>query len=119
MYLLGFSLFSAYDFGPLPGARDANLDMFIRQLPDRTFVTSFLRKIPKKDSVAASNDIGSHLSSRENIYAIPFGLDRADYVVILLNGTDPQAKNVYKLVSKDPHYHLVAQDDRFVAFKRN
>jgi uncharacterized membrane protein/uncharacterized membrane protein YbhN (UPF0104 family) len=119
MYLLGFALFSAYDFGPLPGARDANLDMFIRQLPNRVYVDNFLRKIPKKESVAASNDIGSHLSARENIYAIPLGLDRADVVVLLLNGTDPQAKSVYKKLITDPHYHEVAQNDGFVAFQRN
>jgi uncharacterized membrane protein/uncharacterized membrane protein YbhN (UPF0104 family) len=119
LYLIGFAVYGAYQYGPLPGAIDGNLDMFIRQLPDRTYIDNFLQKIPKKDSVTASNDIGSHLSARENIYAIPFGLDKADYVVILLDGTDPQAKSMYKKVSVDPHYHLVAKDDRFVAFQRN
>jgi uncharacterized membrane protein/uncharacterized membrane protein YbhN (UPF0104 family) len=119
LYLLGFALFSAFNYGPLPGARDANLDMFIKQLPDKVFVDNFISKIPKKDSVAASNDIGSHLSTRENIYAVPLGLDRADYVVILLNWADPQAKNAFLKASKDPHYHLVARDDNFVAFQRN
>jgi uncharacterized membrane protein/uncharacterized membrane protein YbhN (UPF0104 family) len=118
IYLIVFSLYGAYDFGPLPGARDPNLDMFIKQLPDRNYVDSFLEKIPKKDSVAASNDIGSHLSSRENIYEIPYGLDRADIVVLLLDGTDPQAKGVFVKVSKDPHYEEIARKDDFVAFQR-
>jgi len=108
-----------YDFGPLPGARDANLDMFIRQLPNRMYIDNYLKKIPKKESVAASNDIGSHLSARQNIYIIPYGLDRADVVVLLLNGTDPQAKSVYKKILIDPRYQEVAQNDGFVAFQRN
>ncbi len=118
VYLLIFSLYSAYNFGPLPGAKDPNLDMFIRQLPDRAYIDNFLRKIPKKKSVAASNDIGSHLSSRENIYTIPYGLDRADVVALLLNGTDPQAKEVFKKIKKDPHYLEIAHNGGFVAFER-
>lgn len=118
IYILTFALYGAYDFGPLPGARDPNLDMFIRQLPDRNYIDSFLGKIPKKDSVAASNDIGSHLSSRENIYEIPYGLDRADIVVLLLDGTDPLAKSAYATVSKDPHYYEIIRKDDFVAFQR-
>jgi len=117
-YLLIFSLYSAYDYGPLPGAKDPNLDMFIRQLPDRAYIDNFLHKIPKKKSVAASNDIGSHLSSRQNIYTIPYGLDRADVVALLLNGTDPQAKDVFKKIKKDTHYREVAHQDGFVAFER-
>lgn len=113
-----FGLYGAYAFGPLPGARDPNLDMFIKQLPDRNYIDSFLSKIPKKDSVAASNDIGSHLSSRENIYEIPYGLDRADDVVLLLDWTDPLAKSAYATVSKDPHYYEIIRKDDFVAFQR-
>lgn len=118
LYLLIFSFSSAYLYGPLPGAREPNLDMFTRQLPDRAFIDAFLKTIPKKYSVAASNDIGSHLSSRENIYNIPYGLDRADVIVLLLDGTDPQAKAAYMRVKKDKHYYEVVHKDGFVAFAR-
>jgi hypothetical protein len=118
LYLVGISLYGAYAFGPLPGSRDANLDMFSKQLPNRAYVDNFLQQIPKKDSVAASNDIGSHLSLRENIYSIPYGIDRADVIVLLLNGSDPLSKGVYTKVSKDPHYQKVADQDGFVAFQR-
>ncbi len=118
IYLVGFAFYSAYNFGPLPGAKDGNLDMFSRQLPDRVSVETYLSSIPRKYSVAASNDIGSHLASRENIYSIPYGLDRADVVVLLLNGTDPHAKEVYKQIGKDIHYYQVVNDGSFVAFQR-
>jgi uncharacterized membrane protein/uncharacterized membrane protein YbhN (UPF0104 family) len=118
IYLLYISLSTAYLYGPLPGSRDPNLDMFIKQQQDHVFIDNFLKRIPKKLSVAASNDIGSHLSSRENIYTIPYGIDRADIIVLLLNGTDPHAKGVYAKVKKDPHYHKVADTNGFVAFER-
>src|SRR5258708_1336579 len=105
VYLLCCAFYSAISFGPLPGSRDPNLDMFIKQLPDRAYIDTFLHHIPKKLSVAASNDIGAHLSSRRDIYAIPYGLDHADGVVLLLQGTHPQAQNVYKKINKDSYYH--------------
>jgi uncharacterized membrane protein/uncharacterized membrane protein YbhN (UPF0104 family) len=116
VYLLIFSLYSAYAFGPLPGSIDPNLDMFTRQLSDRSYIDNFLQRIPKKDSVAASNDIGSHLSSREKIYTVPYGLDRADVVVLLI--TDNQTKDAFFKVSRDPHYREIAQKGNFVAFQR-
>lgn len=115
-YLLVFAFYTAYAFGPLPGSHDPNLDMFTKQLPDRAYIDNFLAKIPKDDSVAASNDIGSHLSLRENIYTVPYGLDQADVVVLLI--TDQQTKDAFFKVSKNPHYREVAQKDNFVAFQR-
>jgi len=116
VYLLAFSLYTAYAFGPLPGSIDPNLDMFIRQLPDRVYIDNFLAKIPKNDSVAASNDIGSHLSLRQNIYTVPSGINQADIIVLLI--TDQTTKDAFMKVSKNPHYRKVAQKDNFVAFQR-
>jgi uncharacterized membrane protein len=116
IYLLIFTFYSAYASGPLPGAKDPNLDMFTRPLANRAYVDAYLATIPMNDSVAASNDIGSHLSLRETIYTVPYGLDRADVVALLI--TDKQTKDAFLKVSKDPHYHEVAQKDNFVAFQR-
>jgi uncharacterized membrane protein/uncharacterized membrane protein YbhN (UPF0104 family) len=114
VYLISFSLFGAYFFGPLPGAADPNLDMFTRQITDRAFIDHYLYTIPKNDSVTASNALGSHLSFRENIYTIPFGIDKADVIVLLF--TDPQSLQAYKQILKDPHYRLDVKRDNFVAF---
>lgn len=116
MYLLTISIYSAYDFGPLPGAKESNLDMFTKQLKNRAFIDDYLQKIPKKDSVATSNDIGSHLSHRENIYIVPYGIDRAEEIVLLL--TDPQARKAINKVRHDPHYQEVTHKDGFFAFER-
>ena len=116
IYLLIFTFYSAYASSPLPGAKDPNLDMFTKQLPNRAYIDSFLATIPMNDSVAASNDIASHLSLRETIYTVPYGLDKADVVALLI--TDKQTKDAFLKVSKESNYHEVAQKDNFVAFQR-
>ncbi len=116
IYLLVFTFYSAYSFGPLPGSLEPNLDMFTRQLPNRAYIDTFLATIPKNASVAASNDLGSHLSLRENIYTVPYGLDRSDVIVLLI--TDQQTKDAFLKVIKNSQYREVAQKDNFVAFQR-
>jgi uncharacterized membrane protein len=116
IYLLAASLFGAYLYGPLPGTIDPNLDMFTKQVQDRIFIDNYLQSIPKKDSVSASNALGSHLSLRENIYTIPYGIGKADDVVLLF--TDPQSKTEYSKLLKDHQYKEVVQKNNFVAFKK-
>ena len=116
IYLLAASLWGAYLYGPLPGAYDPNLDMFTKQVPDRLFIDNYLQSIPKKNSVSASNALGSHLSLRDNIYTIPYGIGKADDVVLLF--TDPQSKEEYPKLLKDPQYKEVVHKNNFVAFKK-
>jgi uncharacterized membrane protein len=116
IYILAFSLLGAYAYGPLPGALDPNLDMFTKQVSNRAFIDSYLRSIPKKDSVSASNALGSQLSLRENIYTIPYGIGKADDVVLFFS--DPQSKEEYKKLLKDSQYKEVVRQNNFVAFKK-
>lgn len=101
-FILITSLYSAYLFGPLPGAKDANLYMFTNQLTYTNIIDSYIQKIPPKYSIAASNNIGSHLSHRQRIYTIPVGINKADIIVFLLND-----KTAYP--SLDAHIQLVQQ----------
>jgi len=54
IYLLVFTLFSAYFFGPLPGAKNPNTDMFTRPYSNKKTVENFLAKIPEKYSVSVT-----------------------------------------------------------------
>ena len=113
----------AYFFGPLPGAYRMNASMFVDQLSYAPLIDTFLLSIPKSYSVAATNNIGSHLSHRKLIYTIPVGLKDADIVVFLLN--DPYAqpslpaqKKMAAELDKDPLYQkLIAYND-FVVYKK-
>lgn len=108
-YLLFAICYGAYAFGPLPLARSANIDMFTKKVPHRSEITRALSKIPQDVSVAATNNIGAHLSHREKIYTIPTGVDKAHVLVFLL--TDQSAQP--SLAAQKEMVEKLKQDDRF------
>ena len=123
IYILITSLFYLYITGPLAGSKNANIDMFSKQLTNSKSISRFLSSIPKKYSIAATNNLGSHLSRRQNIYTLPIGLDKADVIVFLVDhGFSDQSifeqKRVISKLSNNPQYFLVFQDKDFFAFKK-
>lgn len=117
------TLMSAYFFGPLPGALHPNLDMFTKQLEDRDLIQAFISGIPTRYKVAATNNLGSHLSRRRNVFTIPQGVDSADVIVFLLN--DPfaqpsllQQKKMVEKLKENPSYKLLFKEDAFIAFQK-
>jgi len=125
IYLLTASLLCGYAFGPLPGAIHSNIDMFKKQLSYSGIIDNFISQIPTRYSIAATNNIGSHLSRRQKIFTIPVGIDKADVILFLLN--DPYAQPSLKAqkemaagMAKDKNYIQVFKLGDFVVFeKRN
>jgi uncharacterized membrane protein len=123
VYLLFFTFYSAYSFGPLPGAKNPNVDMFTKPYTNKRTVEDFLLTIPEKYSVAATNNLGSHLSHRETIYTIPIGIDKADIVAFLLNdrfaqpSLNAQIKMAQDLKS-DKNYVKIFEQGDFIVFKK-
>lgn len=89
-FILISSLFTAYSYGTLPGSKNPSLEVYERHLKDRDEIIKFLDDIPKELSVAATNNLGAHLSHRQKLYTIPYGIYDADVVFFLLN--DPYAQ---------------------------
>jgi uncharacterized membrane protein/fermentation-respiration switch protein FrsA (DUF1100 family) len=123
IYLVAFTLVSAYLYGPLPGAKHANISMFKNQIPNQKNIDNFLTNIPTKYSIAASNNLGSHLSRRKNIYTIPIGVGQADVILFLLNDEFAQPslaaqKAMVKQMSNDKKYVQVYKEGDFVAFEK-
>ncbi|HEX7042560.1 MAG TPA: DUF2079 domain-containing protein [Patescibacteria group bacterium] len=123
LFLLATSITAAYWYGPLPGARNMNDAMYIQQLPYKDAVDEFLQTIPRQYSVAATNNVGSHLSHRQNIYTIPIGMEKADVIVFLLNDQFAQpsleAQREFAMtLSKDPNYVKVYEYQDFVLFTK-
>lgn len=123
LYLLFFALFSAYSFGPLPGAKNPNLDMFVKPYPSEKIVEKFLSVIPKEYSVAATNNLGSHVSQRQKIATIPLGIDKAGVVLFLLNDKTAQPsleaqKEMAENLKQDRNYDIIFEKNDFVAFKK-
>lgn len=122
-YLIGFTLRSILLYGPTPPSRDPNLDMFVKPHVASQAIDNFLSHIPRRYRIAATNNIGSHISRRRNIYTLPQGLDKANIVVILLNDTtswyspNDQAKIVQRL-QQDSNYHQVFHKADFYVFEK-
>jgi uncharacterized membrane protein len=123
IYLLSFSLISQFLLGPLPGSKKPNLDMFTNQLPNRYIIEKHISTIPKNLSVAATNNLGSHMSQRKYIYTIPMGIKKADVVMFLLNDLYAQPslveqKRMAKDLETNSNYKLLFKDGDFVAFEK-
>ena len=123
-FLIFTSLFSAYLHGPLPFAKNPNILMFTNNLVEKNAIYSFLKNVTEDKSVSATNNLGSHLARRKNLYTIPEGLYKADYVIFLLN--DPFAqpspaiqKNMVYDLKKDKRYNLIIENGDFFAFEKN
>lgn len=122
-YILFSAIYSAYLFGPLPGTKNPNLVMVTNPLANRDFVDKALAAIPENASVAASNNLASHLSNRESIYVVPAGIEQADYVAFLQKNLPSQDKlpveaQLIQQLKNDPAYHLVTEDETFFLFKK-
>jgi len=124
-YLLIAAILGAYYIGPLPGSKNPNISMFTKQLPQKETIEKFLDSIPSKFSIAATNNLGSHLSRRQKIFTIPIGIDKADIIVFLLNDSfaQPSLKaqiEIAKKMKKDKNYIQVFRQGNFIVFeKRN
>lgn len=122
-YLLFATCYSVYAYGPLPGAKNPSTLMFTDRLQNKEIIDQFISKIHKNYSVAATNNVGSHLSHRQRIYTIPQGLDKADIIVFLLNDPSAQPSLATQIqmadnLRGDNKFELLFEKDDFVVFKR-
>lgn len=122
-YLVITTIYSVYYFGPLPFAKNPNIDMFTKPQKNKEIIDKFLQGIDRKYSVAATNNLGSHLSQRERIFTIPIGIDKADIVVFLLNDRSAQPslaaqKDMANRLKTNKNYVKLLEDGDFVAFKK-
>lgn len=124
-YLVIMTLLSAYFFGPLPGGKNANVHMFDTPLSYTTSITNFIHDIPRRYSIAATNNVGSHLSHRQKIFTIPVGIDTADIIIFLLNDSTAQPsldaqKQIVANMKQDKNYIEIFKQGDFIVFeKRN
>lgn len=117
------TIYSAYLYGPLLFSNAPNTNMFTPR-PQANTIAAFLKTIPENASVSASNQLGSHLSTREAIYTLPIGVDKAEYVLFLLSDTTAvpsiQAhRDLSDILKNSPNHILIFQEGDFIVFKKN
>lgn len=122
-FLIVSIISSTYFFGPLPFALNPSTDMFVKQPYDKELVDKFIAKIPRRSVISATNNIGAHLSHRRQIFTVPVGMDRADYVIFLLNDIAalPSLAAQWEMVEtlkKNTKFKLLIQKNDFIVFKK-
>ena len=115
--VLLLSLFAQDSFGPLPFTNKPQDEMFKKGRENREIIKERISQIPIESSVTASNNLGAHLSQRQNIYTIPNGIGEADYVLIYLS-EDEKTKQSFKKTAEDHRYVLIFSDKTFYEFKK-
>lgn len=122
-YVLFFAIFSTWAYGVLPGSQYPALEVFTLPKNNNRQIRNFLSGINPSFSVAATNNIGAHLSHRDYIYTIPNGMEKADVIVFLLNDefAQPSLSAQEKMVEdlkKNKNYEEIYQVDKFIAFAK-
>jgi len=123
-YLVSIGLYTAYLYGPLPGAKNPNLAMLTKPLVQKDLVDRLISEIPNEYSVSTSNSLGSHLAHRQYLFTLPYGWESADYIIFNLK--DPNSYpslETHKLqiskLTQDKRYIKYYDDGVFVAFRKN
>jgi len=122
-FLCMICLYAAFLYGPLPGAKRSNLAMFVKQIPEKEKIHTFIERLPTESKVAATNNLGAQLSNRKDLYTIPIGIDEADYVLFLLNDSFAQPSlGVQKMMTMSLRYNekyiLLYEKGDFIVFKK-
>jgi uncharacterized membrane protein len=111
-YILFSAIITAYFYSPIPGMKDADYRPYTIQNTNE--INRYLSLIPPRSSVSASNNIGAHLSHRENVYVIPYAINSADFIVLF-----GEKKSVVNSV-QHLRYDTLVQDTKnnFYIFKK-
>lgn len=122
--LLFTASYSAYAFGPLPGAKNANVDMFTKPQSQREEIAKVLTEISQEYTVAATNNIGAHLSHREKVSTIPNGMNNAEILAFLLTDQFAQPslaaqREMVERLKQDPNFRIIHQiGEDLIVFQR-
>ncbi|MFH1182163.1 MAG: DUF2079 domain-containing protein [Candidatus Woesearchaeota archaeon] len=109
--VLSASVFSAYYYGPLPGARNFSYSSYDFNSGDAKAARELSAMIPSNASVSASNTAVPHLSQRELIYVFPNPFHKAWYL------TDEKKVTAdYVLLSLTPSTEGIYTGEEFIGY---
>jgi len=117
-YIIASVIIGGFIHGPLPWTKKANIAMFANHEKNREYISEKLQNIPTQFSISSTNNIGAHLTHREKLYTIPYGMDTADIIAFLIrpNSSKIERNLVFSLKNSKSH-QLLWEKDGFVVFK--
>lgn len=109
-YIIIITIYTSWSTGLLPYSRTPDLSAFISQDAYKSEIAKALEIIPESASVAATNNVGAHLSHRREIYVLPFGIDLAEYIVIyrehLQIAQQLKIRSDFTLIKELPNFYI-------------
>ncbi len=127
-FLSCWLIFSAirvnYYYSPLPTSPSV-WKFYYEPKKDDVEFEKVLQKLPKKASIAASSEVRPHVSQREWIYEVPYGVGKADFVALIdenrqVGDHNPkilEAKIINEL-NKNQNYKLIKKIGHFYLFEK-
>ena len=125
-WLLGAALLGYWLYGPLPGGREYDAELYTVTDHDRKAL-AMISLVPDSAAVATQPHFVPHLSFRENIYHYPWikiGQEKIDFFLFdRLSDLYPFEKDAFTFeLAKflvNPDYALIAQTDDIFLFQQN
>lgn len=119
IYIVVAVIMGGYKYGPLPWTKEANIAMLENPQKNKDFIKNKLKMIPADAKVTSTNNLGAHLSHRQNLYTIPHATNSADFIVLLIRPNSPKYElDLVSLLRSDMDYSLIADNDGFIIFKK-
>ena len=119
LILVIFTLISSYNYGPLLFAKKPSDSMFTQPLKNKEYVTSYLKTLTNENIISASNNLGSQLSHRKQIFVAPNGYDRANTILFLMRRPNNAEIENFNKIKNNPEFYLELQNEDFYVFKRH
>jgi len=120
IYIIMIALISAWAYGPLPGAKEADLSIY-RQKEQTKSIQAYLDTLPKESSISATNNIAAHVIHRQAIYNIPKEIGKTKYSIFLITDiTDVKDPNVERInqLKNDHSFQVDYAIGNFISFKK-
>lgn len=119
LIILIMSIYSAYSYGPLPYAKKAQTVMFENKRPEKNEINKYFKTINENEKISASNNLGSQLSHRRDIYVIPIGINLSSQVLLLINDSSTQKEKLFLTeIQNNNNFKLEKKINDFYVFKR-
>lgn len=124
VWLLGWSGYSAWAVGPLPGAKHDNSPVATWHNDYAAPVARWEEIIPTSASVSVTNNVGSHFAWREHFYSFPLGVEQSDYVVVLEGHATPVVAAQDQVITRvsqlknDPNWQVLEKRGDLTVLRR-
>lgn len=129
--ILAGTVFAQVRFGLLPGEGQSRWPLVAWKEHQAAQVKRAIALVPARASVALTQNLGPLLAERPDVYLLPSGLERADYIVILQRSFDPTVASNDKReaervmleraiawMDSSPAYQQLYHSDRVYLYRR-